>query len=101
MKAWRYRLNLHKNIARNSSTDTKGFIICLVGIFLWSSTAIFIRYLTEYYQLSPLALAFWRGLIVCVTLAGAFLIFNPKLLYLEKQQVRFLIVYGFILSDTM
>lgn len=49
----------------NSLTHTsQGYIICLVGTLIWAFTAIFIRYLTENYQLPALVLAFWRDLFV-------------------------------------
>ncbi len=43
----------------------KGTLIALVGTFIWSTTAIFIRYLTVRYDMPPLCwpsggTGFWR-----------------------------------------
>ncbi len=83
---------------KNLSTVTRGYIICLTGTALWSSTAIFIRYLTQNYALPPLVLAFWRDLIVALTLAAVFAVVNPARLRVERRHLRFLLAYGLVLS---
>ncbi len=45
---------------------------------LWSLTGILIRYLTEEYHIPPLVLAFWRDLIVALTLAATLFFLAPK-----------------------
>ncbi len=65
---------------------------------LWSSTAIFIRYLTVNYQIPPLVLAFWRDLFLAIVLGTIFLIFNPLRLRLPRSDFKFILLYGFILS---
>ena len=55
---------------------TRGYLICITGTVLWSSTAIFIRYLTETYAIPALVLAFWRDLTLALTLGLFFLIFR-------------------------
>ncbi len=77
---------------------TKGYVICLVGTVLWSSTAIFIRYLTETYQMPALVLAFWRDLTLFVSLGLIFLVFQRRKLRLPGGQWRFMLIYGLILS---
>jgi hypothetical protein len=57
---------------------SRGYLICFSATVLWSLTGIFIRYLTEEYQIPPLVLAFWRDLIVALTLAVALFILSPK-----------------------
>ena len=49
---------------------TKGYLIALVATTFWSTTGVFIRYLTETYHLPPLVLAFWRDLFVCARVDG-------------------------------
>jgi drug/metabolite transporter (DMT)-like permease len=80
------------------SNFTKGYLICLVGTAVWSTTAIFIRYLTVNYHLPALVLAFWRDVFVFAALAGTFVAVNPGRLHIERQHLRFLVVYGFVLS---
>lgn len=77
---------------------TKGYGICLVGTILWSSTAVFIRYLTENYHLPALVLAFWRDLFLTLALATFFFLFSRRRLKVSRQQVGFLLLYGFVLS---
>ncbi|MFM8320272.1 MAG: EamA family transporter [Chloroflexota bacterium] len=83
---------------KNTTQISKGYLICITGTVLWSSTAIFIRYLTETYQLPALVLAFWRDLTLTVTLGLFFLLFQRRLLRLPKGQGRFLLLYGLVLS---
>ena len=69
---------------------TRGYLICLVGTVLWSSTAVFIRYLTENYQLPPFVLAFWRDLCLAVALLVVFSLFSRRRLAIPPGQVGFL-----------
>jgi len=77
---------------------TRGYLICIVATVLWSSTAIFIRYLTVTYQLPPLVLAFWRDLMLAVVLGLIFVVFNPIRLRLEPRDRNFILLYGWVLS---
>jgi drug/metabolite transporter (DMT)-like permease/ADP-ribose pyrophosphatase YjhB (NUDIX family) len=81
-----------------ASRLTRGYLICIAGTVLWSTTAIFIRYLTETYNLPALVLAFWRDLTLALTLGLFFLMFNRARLALPRGQVRFMLLYGLILS---
>jgi drug/metabolite transporter (DMT)-like permease len=80
------------------SSFTKGYLICLVGTAVWSTTAIFIRYLTVTYQLPALVLAFWRDVFVFAALVGVFAVASQNRLRIERQHLRFLVLYGFVLS---
>jgi drug/metabolite transporter (DMT)-like permease len=77
---------------------TRGYVIALIGTAIWSTTAIFIRYLTTHYGLPPLVLAFWRDLFVAAGLAVGLALFSPRLLRPDRRQWKFLLVYGFVLS---
>jgi DME family drug/metabolite transporter len=77
---------------------TQGYLICLAGTVLWSSTAVFIRFLTETYHIPSLVLAFWRDLFLTSALAITFLFFSRKRLLVPRGQLRFLFIYGFVLS---
>ncbi len=80
------------------SRITKGYLICLFATVMWSTTAIFIRYLTETYQLPAMVLAFWRDLFVASALALAFLLFRPAFFRVDRKHIRFIIFYGFVLA---
>jgi drug/metabolite transporter (DMT)-like permease len=76
------------------SSRAKGALIALSGTLAWATTAIFIRYLLTHYSLSPFTLAFWRDLILSVTLLLVFGVMRPQVLRLKRQDVLFLVVYG-------
>jgi len=77
---------------------TKGYLIALVATAFWSTTGVFIRYLTEAYRLPPLVLAFWRDGFVCLALTAAFALAAPSRLRVDRRHLWFLFVYGFVLS---
>jgi drug/metabolite transporter (DMT)-like permease len=77
---------------------TRGYGICLIATVLWSTTAIFIRYLTETYRMPPLVLAFWRDIILAAALLLVFVFFAPHRLRLERAHIPFMIAYGLILA---
>lgn len=82
----------------NSSHLTRGYIIALFSAAILSTTAIFIRYLTQTYQVPPLVLACWRDTFVAVTLVLAFGLLHPLLLRVERRHLFYLIGYGLVLS---
>jgi drug/metabolite transporter (DMT)-like permease len=77
---------------------TQGYLICLAATTLWSTTGVLIRYLTENYQLPALVLAFWRDLFVTLALLLVLGLFMPARLRIERQDIPFLFLYGFILA---
>ena len=81
-----------------ASRFTRGYLICIAATVFWSTTAIFIRYLTETYDLPALVLAFWRDLILALTLGMVFLVFQRSRLRLPAGQLRFMLFFGVILS---
>lgn len=77
---------------------TKGYLIAIVGITIWSTTGIFIDYLVTSYHMPALLLALWRNVLVCVALAPALFLIRRSLLHIDRSQIRFYIFYGFILA---
>lgn len=80
------------------SRVTKGYLTCLFATAMWATTAIFIRYLTENYQMPALVLAFWRDGFVALACGLFFLLFRPHFLHIEKKHIRFMFLYGFVLA---
>jgi len=76
----------------------RGYLICIGATFLLSTTAIFIRYLTEEYRMPALVLAFWRDLFVVIGLLAGISLFKPSLRHIQKSQVGFFLAYGLILA---
>ncbi|MBX3082424.1 MAG: DMT family transporter [Anaerolineae bacterium] len=77
---------------------TRGYIITLISAAILSTTAIFIRYLTATYHMPALILAFWRDLMVTVTLVLVLGLVRPALLRVERRHLPYLIGYGLILA---
>lgn len=82
----------------DASTLTRGYAVALLSALILATTAIFIRYLTENYGLPALVLAFWRDVMVAVTLLLAFGLWRPRLLRVDVRHLRYLAVYGFVLA---
>jgi drug/metabolite transporter (DMT)-like permease len=81
-----------------SSNLTRGYAIALVSAAILSTTAIFIRHLTQTYRMPSLVLAFWRDGFVTLTLLPVLGLLRPRLLRLERQHLLYLIVYGLALA---
>ncbi len=77
---------------------TRGYAAALAAAAILSTTAIFIRYLTQTYGMPALVLAFWRDLLVCLTLVPAFLLLRPALLRPGRGHLRYLAAFGFVLA---
>jgi len=82
----------------NSSSITRGYSIAVVSAVILSTTAIFIRYLTQTYQIPALVLAFWRDLFVALTLLLILGMIRPGLLIVKRADLRYLILYGLVLA---
>jgi drug/metabolite transporter (DMT)-like permease len=77
---------------------SRGYATALASSLFLSTTAIFIRYLVLEYRLPELVLAFWRDLFTVVTISIVLLFLNRNLLQVERKNIPYLIVYGFILA---
>jgi drug/metabolite transporter (DMT)-like permease len=80
------------------SRATKGYVIAIVGVAFWSSSAILISYLVGTYRMPPLQLAFWRDALVCIGVAAGLLAARRPAFQLPRGHVRFLAAYGVVLS---
>jgi drug/metabolite transporter (DMT)-like permease len=78
--------------------NPRGYTMAVTSAVVLSTTAIFIRYLTENYEIPPLVLAFWRDVFVTITLVIALGWGRPALLHVGRDHVRYLAVYGFVLA---
>ncbi|MGB8644791.1 MAG: DMT family transporter [Anaerolineae bacterium] len=77
---------------------TRGYSIAVLAAALISTTAVFIRYLTQTYQMPPLILAFWRDLIVALTLLPVLAVFSRPLLRAPRRDLLYLALYGLMLA---
>jgi drug/metabolite transporter (DMT)-like permease len=80
------------------SNLTRGYTISLVSAAVLSTTAIFIRYLTENYHVPALVLAFFRDLIAGATLFIILAMIRPALLRLNRAYIGYLLIYGLMMA---
>jgi drug/metabolite transporter (DMT)-like permease len=73
-------------------------VVALASAVILSTTAIFIRYLTETYGMLPLVLALWRDGLVALSLLLALGLLQPRLLRLKGGRLRALVVFGLVLA---
>jgi drug/metabolite transporter (DMT)-like permease len=73
-------------------------MVAVISAVFLSTTAIFIRYLTQTYQIPSLVLAFWRDVFVVLTLLIGLGWRSPCLLRVKRQYLGYLIGYGFVLA---
>jgi drug/metabolite transporter (DMT)-like permease len=77
---------------------TRGYTVAFISAVILSTTAIFIRYLTQTYHLPALVLAFWREVVVALTMLVALGLLQPALLRVNRSHLRFLVLYGLALA---
>ena len=80
------------------SHRTRGYAIALLSAAILSTTAIFIRQLTQVHYLPALILAFWREVLVAITLIIVLGIIRPALLAIQRRHIPYRIAYGFVLA---
>lgn len=88
-------------MSADTPTDSKlnrGYLIALASSAILSTTAIFIRYLTQTYQMPALVLAFWRDLFVVLTLLPALALLRPRGLRVPRARLGFLAAFGLVLA---
>jgi drug/metabolite transporter (DMT)-like permease len=82
----------------NKLNLTRGYSIAVIAAAILSTTAIFIRYLTQTFHIPALVLAFWRDGFVALTLLAILKLLSPRLLRVDRKHLLFLIAYGLVLS---
>ena len=80
------------------SRTTKGYVIALVGITIWSTTGVLIGYLVTHYPLPALLLALWRNVLVCAALGPALLLVRRSVLRVSRAHLGFFVGYGLVLA---
>ena len=86
------------NTAINKAYLTRGYTVAFFSAVILSTTAIFIRYLTQTFHLPALVLAGWRDIFVTCSLLLALGLLYPALLRAERKYLRYLILYGLVLA---
>ena len=86
------------NPISSSPSTGRGYAIALTSAAILSTTAIFIRHLTETYHIPALVLAFWRDVFVALTLVILLGLFRRRLLRVNRRHLLYLAAYGLVLS---
>lgn len=76
----------------------KGYPIALLSAVILSTSAIFVRYLTQNYNLPPIILSFWRDLFVAIVMFLALVVIRPGLLRITRSQLWYTVIYGLVLA---
>ena len=87
------------SLTASAARQARGYTIAVSGTIIWSTTAIFIRYLTSEQAFPPLLLAAWRDLLACLTILAGIFLLRRGMLRLPEGQVRFILLYGAILAS--
>jgi drug/metabolite transporter (DMT)-like permease len=82
----------------NTPQLTRGYTVAFISAVILSTTAIFIRYLTQTYHLPALVLAFWRDVIVTLSMLGLLGLSRPAMLRVDRKYLRYLVFYGLVLA---
>lgn len=85
-------------ITPKQSHLTRGYTIALISAGFLSTTAIFIRYLTQTYQLPALVLACWRDLFVFLTLLPILALGRRVPLRVSRAHFGYLALFGLVLA---
>jgi drug/metabolite transporter (DMT)-like permease len=88
---------MQPSLSRDSSV-ARGYGIALLSAAILSTTAIFIRYISQTYALPALVLATWRDVFVVLTLAPALAIVKAERLRIRRGDLTYLMSYGLILA---
>ncbi|MBN1564425.1 MAG: DMT family transporter [Anaerolineae bacterium] len=82
----------------DATTLSRGYMIALISSVILSTTAIFIRYLVDTYAMPSFVLAFWRDLLVMLTLLIVLSVRRRDLLRVDVVHLRYLFLYGGVLA---
>jgi drug/metabolite transporter (DMT)-like permease len=86
------------NMPTSKAHLTRGYTIALISAGFLSTTAIFIRYLTQTYQMPAIVLAFWRDLFVFLTLLPILALGKWAPLKIKGRDIGFLALFGLTLA---
>lgn len=76
----------------------RGYALALVSAAFLSTTAPFIRHLTQTYEIPPLVLAMWRNFFVLLVLLPTLALLRPRLLRVSRPHLLYLFGYGLLMA---
>ena len=84
--------------SRIPNPHNRGYLIALAATVAWSSSGIFIAYLTGPFALPPLAVAFARNLIITAALFAGLAVWARRFLRISRRDVPVLLLFGLALA---
>lgn len=78
-----------------SITFSRGYIIALSAVVLWSFSGILISYLGKVYAVPSLVIAFWSVLFVAFGMFIGLTVLSRERLQLDRAHLKFIALYGF------
>jgi len=85
-------------MSTNQTSLARGYTIALISAAFLSTTAPFIRHLTQTYQIPPLVLATWRNFFVLLVLLPILAWLRPRLLPVSRRDLLYLVGYGLLMA---
>lgn len=82
----------------HSSILARGYALALISAAFLSTTAPFIRCLTQTYQIPPPVLAAWRNFFVLLVLLPFLAWLRPRLLPVSRRDLLHLTGYGLLMA---
>jgi drug/metabolite transporter (DMT)-like permease len=83
---------------QSSTSPRRGYLLAIAGTAAWSSSGIFIAYLTGQFRIPPLALAAWRNLIITAALFAGLALLARPLLRVPRAEWLWFLPYGLLLA---
>ena len=84
-----------ENPTKVSSSSSQGYISAFAAVLFWSFSGILISYLSRDYNVPSFVIAFWSVLFVAFGMFSGLMIFNRRLIRIDKSQLKFMVLYGF------
>lgn len=77
------------------STFSRGYVLALTAVILWSFSGILISYLSMTFKIPSIVIAFWSVLFVALGMLTALTLFSRERFKLDRSHLKFMALYGF------
>lgn len=76
------------------SSASAGYLAVLIAAAWWGTSGLFVKYIAAHANISPIALAFWRDALTCLTLLVGVGLVRPSALRIRRDDVPRLAAMG-------
>ena len=77
------------------STFSRGYVLALTAVILWSFSGILISYLSLTFEIPSIVIAFWSVLFVALGMLTALTLFSRERFKLDRSHLKLMALYGF------